>query len=150
MHSFWVFGDDASLSCSTCSVSLLLVFTLTQPQPTHAPVSHASGGSVPSSVWLKPQSRQMDDTQRFMSSSDSATRYQVRSSVFRSKTKEPSSSFLVKDRPASTSKTRQRDAMSVQLWEARSEGSGGCSCVSTCSHRLRLMVLIGRRDCWFL
>lgn len=95
---------------------LPLVFTLTQPQPTHAPVSHASEGAVPSSVWLKPQSRQMDDTQRFMSSSDSATRYQVRSSVFRSKTKVPSSSFLVKDRPASTSRARQRDKMVVQLF----------------------------------
>lgn len=44
----------------------------------------------------------MEDTQRLMSSSDSATRYQVRSSVFRSKTKLLSSSFLVKDKPAST------------------------------------------------
>lgn len=57
---------------------------------------------VPSSVWLKPQSRQMDVTQRFMSSSDSATRYQILSSVLKSKTKLLSSSFFVNDRPAST------------------------------------------------
>lgn len=76
----------------------------------------APPAAVPSSVWLKPQSRQMDDTQRFMSSSDSATRYQVRSSVFRSKTKVPSSSFLVKDRPASTSRTRERDKLIDKQW----------------------------------
>lgn len=79
------------------------------------------GLSGMSSVGLKPQSRQIEDTQRFMSSSDSATRYQVLSSVLRSNTKLFSSSFFVNDRPA-----------------------------STCSHRFRLMVLIGRRDCWFL
>lgn len=79
------------------------------------------GLSETSSVGLKPQSRQMQDTQRFMSSSDSATRYQVLSSVLRSKTKLLSSSFFVNERPA-----------------------------STCSHRFRLMVLIGRRDCGFL
>lgn len=44
----------------------------------------------------------MEETQRFISSSDSATRYQVRSSVFRSKTKLLSSSFFVNDKPAST------------------------------------------------
>lgn len=58
--------------------------------------------SIPSSVGLKPQSRQMDVTQRFMSSSDSATKYQILSSVLRSKTKLLSSSFFVKERPAST------------------------------------------------
>lgn len=73
------------------------------------------------SVGLKPQRRQMDVTQRFMSSSDSATRYQVLSSVRRSKTKLLSSSFFVKERPA-----------------------------STCSHRFKLIVPIGLRECWFL
>lgn len=98
-----------------CMFSLLpLVFTLTQPQPTHLSISNAkqerceeyfdslSHVASPSSVGLKPQSRQMQDTQRFMSSSDSATRYQVLSSVLRSKTKLLSSSFFVNDRPAST------------------------------------------------
>lgn len=73
------------------------------------------------SVGLNPHRRQIDDTHRFMSSSDSDTRYHTLSSVRRSNTKLVSSSFLVNDRPA-----------------------------STCSQRLRLMVLIGRRDCGFL
>lgn len=84
------------------------MFTLTQRQTAHLPhlkrkIRKARGTLwLPSSVGLKPHRRQMEETQRFISSSDSATRYQVRSSVFRSKTKLLSSSFFVNDKPAST------------------------------------------------